>query len=376
MKPPAGSVWCGRAATRGARWLLVVGLAGGLGGGLAGCLEREESVEVRADGSAAWAVRFAGKAREFNKPLDALPGVSPSAGAGWGLAVSGSLDGHPESEVEIRGERVIADFASMPDRFEQDPASPAYEAGLKFPTRVWTELRGDGLYYHFRRVYREREHRRFNWPRERLAKNESLQKLLKQDQATWTDQQRGELVDALVSVELARQLELIAAAAEDMGADWPQDWGLRLRNAAERYAAGAVVNRERTLELLKLPATVERDAALATLGQDLVAGFVPALRAELAELGVGDTESRVYLDHLGRRSNRLSVTEDLGDEVFRVRVRLPGELVAHNGQSVEAGWVVFEFSGESLQDRDADLRVTSRVVMVPGGAGGGGAAGQ
>ena len=59
---------------------------------------------------------------------------------------------------------------------------------------------------------------------------------------------------------------------------------------------------------------------------------------------------------------RRVVTEDLSDERWDIRVKLPGEVVAHNGERIEKGMVIWEFPANMLQDRDHVLMVTSRLV--------------
>jgi hypothetical protein len=54
-------------------------------------------------------------------------------------------------------------------------------------------------------------------------------------------------------------------------------------------------------------------------------------------------------------------TEDLNDEVFRLRLRLPGTVVGGNYDKLEKGVAVWEFQGSALQDREIVLRAVSIV---------------
>jgi hypothetical protein len=56
------------------------------------------------------------------------------------------------------------------------------------------------------------------------------------------------------------------------------------------------------------------------------------------------------------------VTEDLNDERFTIRVEMPGQIVAHNGDNRAGNIVTWTFAGEFLHDRTIELLVTSRVA--------------
>ena len=60
-----------------------------------------------------------------------------------------------------------------------------------------------------------------------------------------------------------------------------------------------------------------------------------------------------------------NATEDLSDEHWEVRVRMPGEVIAHNADKVENGELVWEFPALAIQDRDHKLKATSRVQGPP-----------
>ena len=71
-----------------------------------------------------------------------------------------------------------------------------------------------------------------------------------------------------------------------------------------------------------------------------------------------EQEQRDGVDELerGRRAR-----EDLADDAFKIAVTMPGAIVGHNGDRIEKGAVVWEFTGEMLRDREIELMVTSRV---------------
>jgi hypothetical protein len=54
-------------------------------------------------------------------------------------------------------------------------------------------------------------------------------------------------------------------------------------------------------------------------------------------------------------------TDDLGDDTFHLRVRMPGTIVGGDYDAVEDGVAAWEFEGSTLRDRDRVLRVVSVV---------------
>jgi hypothetical protein len=328
-----------------------------------GCLERIETIRVRDDGQVSLESRFKGAADAFKKPYDALP----RPGAGWTIRWESGPGEPTDREPAGKSDRqMIATLettlsAGFPETYASDPADPAYASSLRFPTLVRLEPRGDGLYYHFKRVYLARAHQRFNWPRAELEKDDAVKDLLGKKPEQMTADERSRLVDAFAKMETHRQLELIAAATERMSDFWPQDFGLRLRAAAARY--GEEPMRGPMRSVLAFPPGPERDIRLGEVMREVLAGFVPALQAEMNALGLGEVDQRMFLEALAAERDLLSATDNLADEAWTVRVELPGELVGHNGASAAGGVVTWEFNGTALLDRDVVLLATSRVPL-------------
>ena len=58
-----------------------------------------------------------------------------------------------------------------------------------------------------------------------------------------------------------------------------------------------------------------------------------------------------------RRKHEIS--QDLSDDKIEIVVRMPGDIVAHNGESTTAGEVRWKFGGGEVHDRTVELMVTS-----------------
>ena len=70
---------------------------------------------------------------------------------------------------------------------------------------------------------------------------------------------------------------------------------------------------------------------------------------------------QAFFDGYALEKKRREVTEDLQDEKFEIRIQMPGQIVAHDGDEVEGSTVTWKFDGKAMNDRPQTVRVTSRV---------------
>lgn len=59
------------------------------------------------------------------------------------------------------------------------------------------------------------------------------------------------------------------------------------------------------------------------------------------------------------------VTADLGDDAFKIKVIMPGEIVGTNADTVAGSACTWSFGGERFRDRAVELLVSSRLALVP-----------
>ena len=102
------------------------------------------------------------------------------------------------------------------------------------------------------------------------------------------------------------------------------------------------------------------DAACERIGREVEAVIESQCRNELA---FDDQQVAALLRAIERQRHGFEVTQDLEDESFLVRVKLPGRLEGHNGVEVDDGFVVYRFHGRDLRDREHRLvAITSREI--------------
>lgn len=339
--------------TRVRRAARTLALAAAAGAALlsAGCLERIERITVHQDTSAEVVSIFKGDAADMNAG-DAIP----QASRGWTIDEQTTKAADGGITTERRASLVVPAGGEIPGSYAADPATQA--AALRFPTTLTTEVRGDGMYYHFSRVYEARLDAPYVVTKRRVEQDKRLRALAETDATALTRDDRKALLEAFRGVELDKYARYVAAG---VGA-WegvPQDVALRVRSAVVDAARGFDVTL--ALDLLEQPETPERNDAIEALARKFEGTLRDAAAAALDAEALSPREREAFLAAYDAERRSRDVTEDLMDERWEVRVTLPGDVVAHNADAVENGTLVWTFDGAALMDMSKELRATSVV---------------
>ena len=303
-------------------------LIAGLALVLAGCLEREETIVVGADGGVTITHRLKGDAAEFREGrVDALPSGKDTA-----------------TKRDDGGTEVVREATATYAAGEALPASFGDAAALQFPTTVTV---GMGSWVFERRYVG----RRYAW-RDRIFRRwfpQELQKALERKEEGATKQ----ALAALIEFEKERIGTLLEEA---MGAGASTRARLDARAAVAKAIAG-----EWTVERLEgwLASSQEDQARLDAKHREWSLG--EAARAGAAALGDARLEAKVGAE-FARLRRIYDATEDLQDESFVVRVTMPAAIKGADdrGEISEDGrTVTFRFKGEDLRDADLVLRVVA-----------------
>ncbi|MBU0638206.1 MAG: hypothetical protein KKB50_05015 [Planctomycetes bacterium] len=322
--------------------------------GVAGCLERKETIRVARDGAVEIEIQYKGDPEDF-----ATGDAMPDQHSGWRVVDEVKTDDEGKQEQTRRGRLRFAAGQPLPDSYAS-PHDPDYVTALAFPTEVTVERRRDGWYYHFRRVYEGRQYARFAYYRRLVEQDKELQTLMQGDPSELSDEARTQLITRLRKVEALQHAEYLASAAETLAEEWPQHYGLLLRQTLLNNLEQP--NIEPILELLDAPQSAERDTAIDDFGRRLVEEARDQLRDTMRELRLPRDQIAAFDAAYDEEQARWAVTEDIGDEAWEIRLKLPGELVASNGERQEDGFVAWCFDGEALRDRNVVLMATSRLA--------------
>ena len=319
-----------------------------------GCLERKETIRVSRDGATAVHVEFSGDRGdlEAGDPL-------PETDGPWRAAQTVEKDADGKERHVLRAERDFAAGRELPDCYV-DERDERHETALRFPTSITVDKQPDGVYYHFKRTYQARQSARYNVAREMDPQLfEELKSVGGKDPSELSIEERTKIVEALRRMESSKQVEFLAAGVAAMEKRWPQHYGLLARSALlaqyERFDTREIA------EWLAKPASEERDARINRFGEELLADGRNAVQETLRSLRIPRGEIDRFFAAMDQEQQRRTVTEDIEDDRWDVRVQLPGDLIASNATRIEDGVAIWEFPGRVLLDRDHVLLVTSFV---------------
>jgi hypothetical protein len=325
---------------------------------LGGCLERKERLAISADGSVWIEAEFKTDSLDELYKGDAIP----TPAGGWAVEQLTERDDKGKEAYKLIATASIPPRRPLPATFATrgDADQDLY---LQFPTTLKIEQRGDGVYYHFRRVYPARP-----WEYiERLQRQFVQEPLneLEPEPETWLPEERISVVKALATFEVEKALVFARAAFLETTPDGPQDGWLHVQDDLRGF-----VNQMdfQTLAQLLEPRESEneehdRDAKIQAEAQKFEAASIAQLKTTLKSLaGYDQTNLNAFMNHYERQKKRYAVTQDLDDDKLEIAVEMPGQIIAHNADDVSASTANWTLEGPQLHDCERELLVTSRVA--------------
>ena len=358
------------------------------------CLENEEELEVHEDGSVT--VRVAAKgdlgdlANGYPVPLDTGWRILGEDTAEWlrqfgadtGSAAVQARVGEvewpgggegEEAEPRLMVERDFAAVADLPEWFAP-PTEPYRTAFLRRTTRLDVRAASGRKVYVFERVFHDRRQGVRDaldscfegLPVELRDKFEHKEPLLPGDWKVATEAVRAAFADA--GEQFAHDALEVLYTKGDASLD-PRAVPAVLR--AVREAAGASFAPATLVAVYELGSTRGNDSNLVREGEEEESRLLRAmeeglhqavrdsLQSSLRREGVEESTRNAILFGLEWGFTSYAHSDDIQDEKFRVRVTLPGILVAGNYASIEDGAAFWEFEGEELAEHDLVLRAVS-----------------
>lgn len=319
---------------------------------LGGCLEREESIEIAADGSVKVTHELRGDGGDLDGGAASLPMSAPFAVERF---IREKENGDEEHVVVAK--IGYANVSEMPESFA-DPDDPKASKALRFTTKLITEEREDGTHYIFIRRYEPRSWATFSYHRNREIPEE-VQEIMNSGPITELDtDDRQRVLVALGNYERRKNHVWASQALEA----FELDESLRLlaelavNRAIDRYFSERLTlpHLERLVHLPE-PEIVEEAARIE---HDLIHVALDAATERL-EL---DADARAsFEEELGLARHEFMVNEDLSDENFTVNVAMPGRLIEDNADSVRGSTATWRFHGNHLRDREHVLVAHSVV---------------
>ncbi len=323
---------------------------------MAGCLERKESITITKDGRVTIAVAYEGEKGDF-ETLDAMP----SQAAGWKVEREIKQDGDKEV-IKITGERSFGPNEELPSSFAS-PSDPNRRLYLSFPTTVRREVRSDGVYLHFRRVYEPRD-----WAYVQLwvdnVMDDNIKQLGEKKPEELTHEERVQVVRAIAGAEGLKQVELAQRALRESNeALKPDHWLLARRALLDVYEEHT--DWDRIAHTLASIPEEQRQDAMERESQQIIDAAHRAFVTSLRNDAKYDPEHFTRFEAAYDRAKKYyDITNQTGGHAFDIEVTMPGEIVAHNADKTEGDNTVrWQFDGTAFRDRSFELMVTSRLPL-------------
>lgn len=342
------------------------------------CIESEEEIEVRSDGSLDVSVKCTGDASDladgFAVPLG-FPWTLTECSAGVALntasgrtprlvAVAGVKE--PENKSHAVSRARFASAAELP-RFYAPADEPYRDAYLARDTRLSISTQNGRTVYVFERTFGAR-----TW-RERYALAGLEERLPEDIQATLKESADfGDAQWAVLAPIVADEYEKSAlsfardalVSAYTLGDASLPTSALQRTLEALRSDVRSALDEARLRRMYDALRKEDSDFAHdADLNPDLlVRGLLRSgVARELEAAKVPETTRNSILGRLEWSFTAFDATTDLQDERIRVHVTLPGTVVDGNFAELEGSRATWSFEGEELADQPIVLRAVSVV---------------
>ncbi len=329
-----------------------------------GCVKRKEVLIVKPDGAVTVTIEYEGDKGDFDKG-DAMP----SPASGWkvdrevrSVVRQNNEKKEEKEEVELIGERTFKPGEELPGSYAapDDPDAGRY---LKFPTTLTRERRTDGVYLHFRRVYAPRD-----WAYVQLWADlhldDNIKKLGEKKPEELTYYERVQILKAFAGVEAYKQIELAQRALKESDERLkPDHWLLARRALLSVYEEK--MDWDEIANVYEGTPPEQQDEQFERESQRILAEAHQAFVGSLKRDAGYDADHLAKFDAAYQRAKKYyDITNDLGGHSFELEVRMPGTIVAHNGDKADDdGTVKWEFDGKAFRDRPYELMVTSRLPL-------------
>jgi hypothetical protein len=330
---------------------------------LAACLEVDESVAVRPDGSVHVQVTAKGDRADFEDGFPLPTGVP------WQSVGLVEHSGPPSQDQELSLEAAFRSVSELPE-FWAPPSEPYRSAGLERRSELEVTHKGSRTVYVFTRTLAAR--RFADWsPAAKIdaGLDDDLRAALEQE-TELTDEQWGRAAALVRGAygDASRSLARSAVADVYTRGEAQLDVGAferildRVQSAVDQaiseprlralYAFAQHQSGESKEQREPTPPELDLDRA----AREAVRAALPAA---LADAGVSDGVRNAVLGSLEWNFAALDQTTDLGDEELKLRLELPGRIVDGNFDALVDGRAVWKIDGSAVHDRDVVLRAVS-----------------
>ncbi|MFQ5491056.1 MAG: hypothetical protein ACE5GE_10070 [Phycisphaerae bacterium] len=319
---------------------------------IGGCVKRTETIRVEPAGAVHFKSVFEGDVDDVRNgdPLLADPGP-------WSVSEKVEVDDKGKETLIRTAQLTVEPGGELPSRYCADDDGVARWA-LEMPTSLRVEPRADGVYYHFKRIYRRR-----NWAfidyYGREFVEEEVKALENTEFADLEPTKQRSIVRALIGFEAVKTQALADATADQLGPSLRQDQRLAVHQGIATVFEA--IPTERIIDALQMD-DEQADQAISAEVQRVHGKIKEMIESVLDQADPSGRTAQAFLAELDQQRLGYSITQDIQDDAWEVYLELPGRLLGHNGDGVKDGAVKWEFGGSALCDRDQVLMATSIVT--------------
>lgn len=324
---------------------------------LHGCVKRTQTITVHADGGVDLVFEEEGDRKDMESgapPMAARPG--------WQFDEQAEPHSDKDDEVRRTARITLPAGSPLPEVYpNNDSAGEAL--GVHHPAAVTVERRREGVYYHFRQVFKPISWAYLNYCTESILEP-VMQKLEDQDVNNLPHDDKVKLVSALVETDLCKRLAGARRAVRAVHPPLTDDEWLMVRETITKVLQG--IPTETVLAALEANESAEKENgstpdALAELTRAVNRDVAEAVRRTLAEFNFPPDRMNAVLAALDEQARRAAIAEDYADESWEVRVLLPGRVLRHNAATLDGEYLTWKIDAEGIHDREVELLATSVV---------------
>ena len=346
---------------------------------LAACIENEERIVVRPDGSVNVSISAKGDIPDLadGYPVPFGPGwiagnddtelwlwkVGPDSGSTDAVRNAHELDEmHADDDLELLVSREFSSASDIPHWFSSkgDPYRTAY---LERTAALDVQTKGTRSVYVFERVYRA-------WNFDRLDPHIQIQAALKdmlarfEEENPYTEEEWREI--AVTASRIFSDVADLYVRDATVGLYTHGDAALAaselqaiLDDARARAGRCLTVERLKLIHEQSLQEDGEEAELIEAVEEELRSGIRTALQEGLARADVEESVRNAILFALEWTFTAQDVYGEMQDETFRVEVELPGTLVGGNFVRSADNVAMWEFDGDRLTKGDVVMRASS-----------------
>lgn len=302
---------------------------------LAGCLDREEEITIRPDGSADVTITYKGDPGDFDAYL-----LFPSSG--WNVT-----KGRDGKQIVWKATKTFRDLNEYPVSFAAADF-PNRDRCFRYETKLRTKKSGNATIYEFERIYPRFDAREFVAIDDAVYQTKEAETLLKKLHEggikKLTDGEKTRLYEIVAGAELEKRMTVASRAVA--GYPWERRVEMlrKIHDVYREALSGKEVGRMFD-RLFELPESEQ---------QKFAADFYRDLRKKtIAAVGDKTFEAAYDAEEAAYRAGTA-----LADDRIKLTVRLPGEIVAGNAQS-EGGVAKWDIDAKELFQGPVTLRAVS-----------------